>query len=81
MKPYRKSQKIADHLAVTLRAVNKSKDNLYCWKMEEMGVKYTDCQKNELNVALNKIDEAIAITEKVFTEIIGKQMIREIKRY
>lgn len=80
-KRYRKSIKIAEHLGTTLRQLHNAQAKLYCWKMEELGIKYTEYQKEELSKADNLIAQSEAIVNKVFKEILGDLMVKEIKRY
>ena len=74
-----KSEKLIKNLKSAKYFREQMTRKLYCFQMDKIGLGYTDDQKVQLGIAASRIREAEHIVDRVFSNIIGEQIIREIE--
>lgn len=78
---YKKATKAADHLGAVFRHVNRAREMLMCHSAEELGIKYTDEQREILDEAQHLASTAEKKVDEVYREILGRLMLSGVKRY
>lgn len=71
------SSKIIQHFRVAFSQIRKGEEKFYCGNPSEIGVVYTDSQKERINEAQDLYSQAEKLAREVSAEIIGKAIMRE----
>lgn len=74
-----KSKHLIKKFASTRRLVRMAQEGLYCNKMEKIGIEFSKEQKEKLFIAEHDVDLAMTKVEEIFADMIGKEIIKEVK--
>jgi hypothetical protein len=77
--PRRKSERLIHEVRKSFQEIRSASARFHCYSFTKAtGLEMNDGQKEALQAADSKIDEAWAEAQAIFSEIIGDRVIREI---
>lgn len=76
----KKSKALIDSLGQALRYADMSERPLYCWKLKEMGIDYSEEQRTVMQEAHNDHEAAIQKVKSVYAELIGSAVVEEVSK-
>ncbi len=74
----KKSRALISMLSKALRNARDAEEPLYCWRIKEIGMDYSEAQRATMNEAQNDLYNAVNKAKSVYAELIGKAVVEEI---